>query len=375
MIFILESGKDPHLGCRNILTQNTMKSTLQLLAVLAALLLIPVSCQDLFRQTRTGTLLITLIDSAPIATRAAAGLPDSGTFRLTVADADGNIIYQGPYAQSPDVLSVPAGAYTVSAVSDEFEAPAFDAPQWGDTQVVTVPADGSVAVTLECRQLNSGLSLDISDSFRQAFPQGRLRLQGADGSLDYAYGETRTAFFRPGTVSLSLDDGGFVQTLFSRTLGPCQMLAIRVSANIGTASGGISLQVDTARTWLSEEFVLGGQDATRIEGAYDVSAARGHAGEQGVWVCGYIVGVATNTGKISFTAPFTKNTNLALGSRAATDDKDYCLTVELKSGAIRDALNLVDHPDLLGRKVYIRGDLVSAYYGIPGLKAPSDYAF
>ena len=73
-----------------------MKSTLQLLAVLAALLLIPVSCQDLFRQTRTGTLLITLIDSAPIATRAAAGLPDSGTFRLTVADADGNIIYQGP---------------------------------------------------------------------------------------------------------------------------------------------------------------------------------------------------------------------------------------------------------------------------------------
>ena len=90
-------------------------------------------------------------------------------------------------------------------------------------------------------------------------------------------------------------------------------------------------------------------------------------------MAGYIVGVATGTGKIAFTPPFTKNTNLVLGTKASTADKDRCLSVELRAGDIRDALNLQDHPSLLGRKVHIKGDLVSAYYGIPGLKAPTDY--
>ena len=92
-------------------------------------------------------------------------------------------------------------------------------------------------------------------------------------------------------------------------------------------------------------------------------------------MAGYIVGVATNTGKIAFDPPFTKNTNLVLGTKASTTDKDRCLSVELRAGELRDALNLQDHPDLQGRKVYIKGDLVSAYYGIPGLKAPTEYQF
>ena len=37
-----------------------MRTTLQLVAILAALLLLPISCQDLFRQTQTGILLISL---------------------------------------------------------------------------------------------------------------------------------------------------------------------------------------------------------------------------------------------------------------------------------------------------------------------------
>lgn len=350
-----------------------MKAKHPFAAALAALLLLPVSCQDLFRQNRTGVLLISLSDGIPAATRTAAGIPDSGAFILTVTGADGKPIYRGPYAQSPDLLDVPAGSYTVSAESCEFDRPDFDKPLWGDLQVVSVAAGSSVAVRLECRQLNCGLQLDIDRSFRQAFPAGKLRLRSDDGSLDYAYDETRTAFFRPGAVTLSLEDGGFVQTLFSRTLAQRQILSVRVSANVGEDSGGISLQVDTTRTWLSEDFVLGGQGAADIGNAYGIAEARAHAGEKGVWVCGYIVGVATGTGKFSFEAPFARNTNLVLGSRASSDDKEYCLSVELKAGGIRNALNLADHPELLGRKLYIRGDLVSAYYGIPGLKAPSEY--
>lgn len=349
-----------------------MRTTLQLVAILAALLLLPISCQDLFRQTQTGILLISLQGLPTPATRA-SGIPDSGDFLLTVADANGKIYYQGPYAQSPDELTLPAGTYTVSAESAAFETPAFDTPQWGDVQAVTVAAGSSIAVTLTCTQLNSGLRLEVQDSFRQAFPEGKLLLKAAEGSLDYGYTETRTAFFLPGAVSISLEDGSYVQPLFTRTLEARQIQAVRISANIDGKSGGISLQVDTSRTRLTENYVYGSSGAENMEHAYEISAARNHAGEKDVWVCGYIVGVATSSGKASFTPPFTKDTNLVLGAKAATVDTDYCLSVELPKGEIRAALNLVDNPELLGRKVYIRGDLVSAYYGIPGLKAPSDY--
>ena len=111
------------------------------------------------------------------------------------------------------------------------------------------------------------------------------------------------------------------------------------------------------------------------DNALDVLQAREHAGEEDVWVQGYIVGVASSNKKISLEGPFTKNTNLVLGESDTTTVRDHCLSVELKAGAIRDALNLVDNPDQLGRKVYIKGDLVDAYYGIPGLKSPSEYGF
>ena len=78
---------------------------------------------------------------------------------------------------------------------------------------------------------------------------------------------------------------------------------------------------------------------------------------------------------MAFAPPFGKNTNLVLGTRASTADLDHCLSVELPAGAVRNALNLQDHPELLGRGIYIRGDLVAGYYGIPGLKAPSEYQF
>ena len=350
-----------------------MKTTFPILAALAALLVLPVSCQDLFRSNRTGTLRIRLQDARPTPTR--AGGQDVGEFLLTVTDASGETWYEGAFSDSPDELTVPAGNYTVSAVSAEFDEPAFDAPQWGDTQVVSVPSGGSISVLLVCQQLNSGLRLVVERSFRDAFPDGRLYLKSFEGLLEYGYDEDRTAFFLPGKITVSLDDDGFVQTLFSRNLEERQILSVRLSANIDTRSGGIDIQVDTTREWLSENFTLGGSGGGDIEEAYDVETARAHAGEKGVWVCGYIVGIATNTAKFAFEPPFSKNTNLVLGSRTSSTDKEHLLTVELRAGDIRDALNLQDHPDLVGEKVYLKGDLVSAYYGIPGLKAPNEYQF
>jgi len=107
--------------------------------------------------------------------------------------------------------------------------------------------------------------------------------------------------------------------------------------------------------------------------AYDVSEVREHLGEADVWVQGYIVGVATSSKKLVFGGPYSKNTNLILGLRDTTTVKEDCLSVQLPNGSVRDVLNLVDHPELTGQQLYIKGDLVDAYFGIPGLKSPSAY--
>ena len=86
-----------------------------------------------------------------------------------------------------------------------------------------------------------------------------------------------------------------------------------------------------------------------------------------------MVGGDLTSASISFDEPFKSNANIAIASRASVSDKDACLSVQLLKGDVRDALNLVDNPELLGRKVYMKGDIVESYYGIPGIKNITDF--
>lgn len=351
-----------------------MKTSLSIIAGLAATAAVLSSCRDLFGD-RQGSISISFTGSSQAITRSAFAMPDTEDFLLTVTDQKGKVIYDGLFKDSPENIEVSAGNYTVTAVSEKFDKPAYDSPQYGDTRVVTVKSGESVAVQLTCRQLNSGISLGIDDSFRSTFPGGTISISGNGGSLKYAYGEDRTAFFNAGAVSVTLSDSGVEQTLFSRILEAQQILHVDISASVGRTSGAISIQVDTSRTWLSENFTFGEEDASCVENAMNVTQARQRGAQDDVWVYGYIVGVATGTGRFSFDPPFSKNTNILLGLRAATSDPEYILSVELKSGAIRDDLNLMDNANVLGRQIYMKGDLVSAYYGVPGLKNVTEYQF
>ena len=110
-----------------------------------------------------------------------------------------------------------------------------------------------------------------------------------------------------------------------------------------------------------------------VSDAFTVSQALASLGEEDVWVCGYIVGGDLTSASASFSAPFTSRTNLLLGPRSSTSSRSSCIAVSLPSGSVRDDVNLVDNPNLLGRKICLKGDLVESYYGMPGLKNISDY--
>lgn len=327
-------------------------------------------CFDLPDAGKTGTIQISIGERFISSTRGST--PDINDFILTVTDSKGNDVYNGSYCDSPDLIEVPAGSYTVSALSCPDGGPAFDRPQYGDTQVIVVPAGQCIAVQMICTQLNSGLKLSLQDSFIKAFPNGKLKFRSGSDEIGFDYDETRTAYFNPGNVSLLLDNDDTRETLFSRVLEPRRILAVNLSAVGGESAAGISVRLDTTRIWESEDFCFGSGGGD-IDNALDISEAVGLAGRQGVWVFGYIAGSFNTSGGPSFTPPFNKTTNVVLSTRPGSTDKTMCLSVELKSGAMRDALNLKDNPANLGRGVFLKGDIVDAYYGMPGLKNASEF--
>ena len=329
------------------------------------------SCQSLLEGGK-GTLLISFPKDLSVETKSGHSMPDPGTFILTVTDSKGKKIYSGPYSSSPEHMEVASGSYTVEVRSCEFDEPLFDSPQWGDTQVVSVGTGQCVNVLMNCTQMNSGIRLLPDATFRTAYPNSTLFIKGNGGSLMYGYEEKRIAFFSPGTISIILAEGSRQEPICSRQLIPREILSLGLSADlVENTEGRITVQVDTSRTWVSDSVDSGSTGSP--SSTYTVTEAREHIGEKNVWIKGYIVGVATNTGKFSFTGPFTKNTNIVLGLRTNSTSPEYLLSVELPKGDIRDELNLQDNPGLLGAQVMICGEVVDAYFGIVGLKGAKEY--
>ena len=312
-------------------------------------------------------------------TRAGLEIPDTNDFILTVSGSDGKTIYEGAYADAPDALTVKAGSYDVKAVSCRFDRPQFSSPQFGDEQCVVVPSEGVVSVKLMCSQMNSGIRLQIAPSFLSAYPDASLLLRSDDGGLPYSYRETRIAYFNPGNVSLVMSQGGDDKVLMTRWMEQNEILTLKVDVSKDhaglEASEGISVCVDTARFWSEGSYVLG-EDGVRGESSEDpmgISQAKASVGCKGVWVSGYIVAGDLTSASASFEEPFKSASNLAIGPKRNVADRSSCLAVQLPSGDVRDNLNLVSHPEYLGRRLVLKGDIVASYYGLVGIKNVTDY--
>ena len=365
-----------------------MKSSIRILSKVTAvgvmaLSAVVFSCNKVPSDSAQGTLSWNF--SQRMSTRAAVDLPDTDAFILTVKNSAGDVLYEGAYGDSPESMMVNPGSYTVKAVSRAFEKPEFSAPQFGDEQVVVVQSGSNTKARLNCTQLNSGLRLRLDADFSTVYPRGSLVVSSADGELRYSRTEKRIGYFKSGNVTVNLDDGTTTKTLMNRFLEACEVLTLGISCPAVEpptpgVSNGLSISVDTSRVWNNYDYKIGsGQSAdpgTTQATAYSVGQAKEHVGEKGVWICGYVVGGDLSSAKegISFTAPFTSMTCLAIASRSSVRTKSSCMSVKLPKGDIRAALNLADNPDLVGKKIFLKGDLIAAYYGIPGIENITDYA-
>lgn len=365
-----------------------MKNSIRILSKAAAtsviaLSAVTLSCNKIPSGNAQGTLEWRF--SSRLFTRATVDLPDTDAFILSVKNSSGEVLYEGAYGDSPESMLVNPGSYTVRVVSRKFDKPEFSAPQFGDEQVVVVQSGSGSVARLNCTQLNSGLALRLGKDFKETYPDGSVTVSSADGELVYSQTESRVGYFKAGNVSVSLNDGSSSKVLLSRYLEPCEILSLGLSCPSPVPPGPgsesrLSIIVDTSRVWNSLDYEIGsgsGADPGSSKAtAYGVGQAKEHVGEKGVWICGYIVGGDLSSAKegISFTPPFTSMTCIAIASRSSVTTKSSCMSVKLPKGDIRSEINLADHPELIGRKIYLKGDLIAAYYGIPGVENVTEYS-
>ncbi|MEZ7866268.1 MAG: DUF6359 domain-containing protein [Paludibacteraceae bacterium] len=96
------------------------------------------------------------------------------------------------------------------------------------------------------------------------------------------------------------------------------------------------------------------------------------------WVGGYILGTVTsgdgtNITEATLISPFTSNSNMVLADAAEETDLTKMIGVQLPSGSVRTALNLVDNAINLGKSVKVYGNLQGYFSGTPGVTNTSDY--
>lgn len=113
--------------------------------------------------------------------------------------------------------------------------------------------------------------------------------------------------------------------------------------------------------------------------AYQVSLGPTAEGYTSVWVTGYIVG-CVNTGisntcsakSADFSTPAPVNTNILMADSPDETDWTKCITVQLPSGEVRNALNMTI-ADNKGKQVTILGTTGAKYCSVYGVKAVSAY--
>lgn len=324
-----------------------------------------------------GTLYLKFNGNPRDLSKVSSEMPDTNEFILTITDSDGKNIYDGIYANIPESFSVAPGSYRIFARSEEFSKPEFDRQQYGDEQCIVVPSKGSVQANLSCSQINSGIRLSISPDFLTEYPDGTLWVKSADGKLLYGYREKRIAYFKPGDISVALYNNGTEKILLTRKIAAREILSLKISVSSKRpdAAKGISITVDTSRQWTNESFTIGDEDkkgSSHID-AMTVNQAKVSIGREDVWVKGFVVGGNLTSSGISYDGPFKSNSNLAIAGRMIPGSRESCIAVQLTAGKIRDALNLVTNPDLLGREICVNGDLVESYFGLVGIKNVSDF--
>ena len=115
-----------------------------------------------------------------------------------------------------------------------------------------------------------------------------------------------------------------------------------------------------------------GEGKGTADSPYNVTAAIAAGSATGVYVKAYIVGSidGKSTTDAKFSAETATATNILIAASADETDINKCMPVQLPSGAVRSALNLVDNASNYKKEVTLYGN-IEKYFSVTGIKSVS----
>lgn len=180
-----------------------------------------------------GTILLNASVSVEINSLKAAIVVDD--FIVTITEnTTGDVKYSNTVAASSNPIELDAGIYSVSVASTPYATLGFNQPEYGASRNdVVVVAEQTTAVSLECRQTNSGLRIsyhqNMVDYCLQKGYAYHAAVTNSIGELYYNNDETRYGYFNPGEVTVSVVMNSITyRRLFALTAGDLKTIVVNV---------------------------------------------------------------------------------------------------------------------------------------------------
>jgi len=300
---------------------------------------------------------------------------DVNSFLFEIIDSKG-IVYSGPFSEGPGVVTVHSGECSFKLQSREYSGPEFDNPIFGDKVVMDVSAGDEFEVNLSCRQLTSGVQILFANEFKEAFPEGFVRITCRDTAaggveyVDYHIDDTGFCHFLPGlvTVNLMKDAGSYPELLTGRYCCESDMFSVTVKMASTEACGTVTVEVDTVLVRAGETYNYGRKRMGKtVFDAIDVSDISSFAGDT-VWVAGYISGCYVDKKWHCGVDADAVTTNISLSPSMSSVS---ACPVGISTGKCK-ALNLKEYPQFFGERVAIFG-VAGKLYDLDAVKKALDY--
>lgn len=297
-------------------------------------------------------------------------------FTLRINDGHADAVKER-IADLPAEIALPVGTYTIEAYSLEFSGPKYETPFYSGKTTVDIEAGETKEASLVCSQGNAGVKVVWAGEFSTKYSTYQAQINCDAGYLNYSSTESRTGYFLPGTVSVSILADG--QTINGGTIALAARDMVTAILRLKEAPAGslsIDLSVDETVNNREVEVIVDPEytDVNSETNPYTIARAIERQGENEVWIIGYIVGSKPSSGYDYVNSAGWQHTNIVLADDIAETSDTNCIFVELVSGTFRNSLNLVDNAGNLHRQIVIKGNL-AAYHSRSGLKNPAGFFF
>lgn len=296
-------------------------------------------------------------------------------FILSIYDMKDHLLVRETIGNLPEQVTLPADRYKVTVYSMEFTDPKFDTPCFSGETEIEIAADETKEIHLTCTQINAGIKILWSNEFAEAYSTYQAEVRSGSARLVYSSVETRTGYFLPGTVTLHISADGQEMHGGSIFLNAKDMVNATLRP-VATSSGALSVSLTIDETINERNLDIFPDPAgeNSQDNPYNIAKAIERQGGTEVWVEGYIVGSKPSSGWEFTNSATWQASNIVLADNADETDSYKCIPVELpSSGSIRNSLNLPANPELLKKKILIRGNLL-VYHSRPGLRNITAYS-